>query len=76
MVKVLGGHRSTDHKGQENATVHLPGEIIGVTKDALHIACGQDILAVTQLQLEGKKRMDTGAFLRGYQIEPGTMLEG
>lgn len=51
-----------------------PGTITGVTKTALHVACGQGILAITELQLEGKKRMDTAAFLRGYQVEAGTVL--
>ena len=51
-----------------------PGSVTAVTRTAIHVACGQDILAITELQLEGKKRMDTGAFLRGYQVEAGTVL--
>lgn len=51
-----------------------PGEIIGVGKDCITIACKEGALEVTELQLEGKKRMATSDFLRGYTIEKGTKL--
>lgn len=50
------------------------GEILEVTKDALLVQTGSGILAVRELQLEGRKRMDTGAFLRGFSPAPGTVL--
>ncbi|MGN8800510.1 methionyl-tRNA formyltransferase [Candidatus Merdisoma sp. HCP28S3_D10] len=50
------------------------GEIIDVTKDAVCVACGEGALKITELQLQGKKRMDTGAFLRGCRLETGTKL--
>ena len=31
---------------------------------------------ILELRLEGKKRMDAEAFLRGYQIPEGTVLSG
>ena len=31
-------------------------------------------LVVNEVQLEGKKRMDSGSFLRGNQLEAGVML--
>ncbi|MBR5000411.1 MAG: methionyl-tRNA formyltransferase [Firmicutes bacterium] len=52
----------------------IPGEIVKVTKDAVYVACGEGILKITELQLQGKKRMDTAAFLRGYRVEAGTKL--
>jgi len=48
------------------------GEIVKVTKNAVYVACGQGSLKITELQLQGKKRMDTAAFLRGYSLEKGT----
>lgn len=73
VVKVLGdGQAGVIEDSREDLAA--PGQIVGVTRTAIHVACGQDILAVTQLQLEGKKRMDTAAFLRGYSVEAGTML--
>ena len=50
------------------------GEIIRVTKHTVCVACGEGALEITELQLQGKKRMDTGAFLRGCHLEPGTKL--
>ena len=52
-----------------------PGMIIGVDKSGIHVACGSDALILKEVQLEGKKRMETGAFLRGYQVTAGTMLK-
>ena len=52
-----------------------PGQVAEVTKDAVIIQTGKGALAVKELQLEGKKRMAAGDFLRGYQVEIGTALE-
>ena len=52
-----------------------PGTIIGVDKSGIHVACGRDALILKEVQLEGKKRMETDAFLRGYQVTAGTMLK-
>ncbi len=32
------------------------------SKDGIFVACGQGVLVLSQVQLEGKKRMDTDAF--------------
>ncbi len=50
------------------------GEIFRVTKESFLVACGEGALEITELQLQGKKRMDTGAFLRGFHLEPGARL--
>lgn len=50
------------------------GEILEVTKNSLVVRTGKGALAVRELQLEGKKRMDAGSFLRGFAMEPGTVL--
>ena len=54
----------------------LPGERapgkIHVTKDRLFFETGEGVLDVKELQLEGKKRMDTASFLRGFQMEDGS----
>lgn len=51
-----------------------PGTVAGVTKDSILVQTGQGMLAIRELQLEGKKRMDAGAFLRGYTMKEGTSL--
>ena len=50
-----------------------PGAVC-VTKDSLLVECGQDLLSVKELQLEGKKRMDIASFLRGFPVEDGMIL--
>lgn len=51
-----------------------PGEIIEVTKKTFTVACGKDALVIRNLQPEGKKPMDTVAFLNGNKIEVGMKL--
>ena len=51
-----------------------PGQVVMVGKNTFTIACGQGYLVVNEVQLEGKKRMDSGSFLRGNQLEAGVML--
>ena len=51
-----------------------PGTIIKVTKESFWVQTGDGTLEVRELQIPGKKRMDAGAFLRGYQVKEGEML--
>lgn len=52
----------------------VPGMVIAVDKDSLLVKTGDGVLAVRQLQLEGKKRMSTHDFLLGCQVRVGEML--
>ena len=51
-----------------------PGELTEVTKHSVGVQTGDGILMLEEVQLEGKKRMDTAAFLRGYPVETGVKL--
>lgn len=51
-----------------------PGTIVKVEKDAFYVQTGEGLLKVCELQIPGKKRMDAGAFLRGYQVKVGEKL--
>ena len=51
-----------------------PGQIVKVTKDSLAVQTGQGMLEIQELQLEGKERMDTSSFLRGYALAEGESL--
>ena len=50
------------------------GTITAVDKSSMTIACGTGSLRILELQLEGKKRMGCGDFLRGYSVEIGAHL--
>lgn len=68
-ANVLTGDQVT---ADENA---LPGTIVAVNKKDFIVRTQQDYLQVLSVQLEGKKRMDTASFLRGYTLECGTVLQ-
>lgn len=51
------------------------GEVVEVTKQELLVQTGKGLLSLQEVQLEGKKRMDIDAFLRGNAVEVGTKLE-
>ncbi len=50
------------------------GSVWAVDKKSFTVACGEGSLRIKNLQLEGKKRMDTSAFLLGYKVEIGNQL--
>lgn len=50
------------------------GQLVDKTKKAVVVKTGKGALAITELQLEGKKRMTTEAFLCGAGFELGEIL--
>ena len=46
-----------------------PGEVLGLTKTGLKIACGEGAVEVTSLQAEGGKRMAAPDYFRGHPLE-------
>jgi len=50
------------------------GEITDITENAIIVSTGNGKLIIKELQLEGKKRMNVNAFLRGYAVEKGVVL--
>ena len=46
-----------------------PGQILGLTKTGLVIACGKGAVEVTQLQAEGGKRMAAPDYFRGHPLD-------
>ena len=53
--------RVVDGKGQ-------PGEILGLTKTGLRIACGEGAVEILSLQAEGGKRMAAPDYFRGHPL--------
>ena len=51
-----------------------PGQIVSVDKQSFTVQTGEGGLRILELQMEGKKRMDAGAFLRGCALSVGEML--
>lgn len=68
MLKIWDADVTKDATGQQ------PGTVIVVDKTSFTIQTGDGGLQVHVLQLEGKKRMEADAFLRGYGLKTGTLL--
>lgn len=57
----------------ENSS-QLAGYVAAVTKQDFSVQTGDGMLRVKEVQLEGKKRMTAGAWLRGFSLTVGTKL--
>jgi methionyl-tRNA formyltransferase len=51
-----------------------PGTVLESHGDRLHVATGRDLLAITEIQPEGRRAMPTRDFLAGHQIAVGDRL--
>ena len=58
--------RDGEHEG-------TPGTVIE-TKDRLCIACGDGVLELVEVQIEGGRRMKAAEFLRGHRVRKGEVL--
>lgn len=64
--------KATPQDGQAHNA--LPGAIVGFTKEAILVATGKGVLAITELQPANSRRMTTAQFLAGHRLLPGQML--
>jgi len=60
--------------GVPSETGITPGTVVCSDKRRLVVCTGGGLLSIRELQMEGKKRMDTPAFLRGYPIPAGDVF--
>ena len=51
-----------------------PGVVLGADREALVVACGEGAVALAELQLPGRKRLQASAFLAGRNVELGARL--
>lgn len=71
MLKIWEGDVEPD-----GDTEKIPaGQIVEASGDRIRVQTGSGVLNIRSLQLEGKKRMDTAAFLRGYPVAAGERFE-
>ena len=67
-VKIYGADVDSASSGRDAA------EVFDVTRKSFKVACGEGALIIKDIQLEGKKRMDTASFLAGCKLENGEKL--
>ena len=74
---VIAGREAADflsESGVPAETGTAPGTVVCSDKRGLVVCTGGGLLSIRELQMEGKKRKDTPAFLRGYPIPAGDVF--
>ncbi len=70
MIKVYRSRRADVAEGALDAS---PGEVLDSGERFL-VACSPGAVELTEVQQEGKRRLQADAFLRGYDVAPGDVL--
>ena len=72
----LAGRRLKVHRaalGRGTASV-APGVVVASGPEGIHVASGDGILTLREVQLEGRRRLAAADFLAGHPVAPGTCL--
>jgi methionyl-tRNA formyltransferase len=62
-------HRT--HVARESGQHGSPGQVVRAEGDALEVACGEGMVAIEELQLDGKRRVSARQFLAGHALRAG-----
>lgn len=75
-VTTLGGRQLKVHRAAivADAPPAAPGTVVATGDAGIVVRAGEDALALLEVQLEGRRRMDTRAFLAGHPVPVGTCL--
>ena len=52
----------------------LPGTILNISTDSFDVYCQPGLLRITEVQIQGKKRLAVRDFLNGYTLQEGAIL--
>ena len=58
---------------KRNNCNHPPGKIVEIRDKDILVSTGEQMLALTQVQLEGKKKTTAAEFARGYNCQGLTL---
>ncbi|MCC7006612.1 MAG: methionyl-tRNA formyltransferase [Ottowia sp.] len=64
--------QATAHAADHHGT---PGTVLAVNEDGIDVACASGVLRLTELQKPGGKRLSARAFLQGFPLAIGDVLE-
>lgn len=70
-LKIWRASVCMDEECLKESEQYACGTIVKIDKNSFYIKTGAGLLEILELQLEGKKRMQCGDFLRGNKIELG-----
>jgi methionyl-tRNA formyltransferase len=69
---MLRGKKLTVHRMHVSADVGIAAGVLEVKGEAMVVGCGDgEAVVFDEVQLEGKRRMGAGEFLRGFQVRAG-----
>lgn len=71
----LGGQTLKIHEACVSPQSGSPGQILAASAEGITIAAGTDALTLKTIQLEGRKRLSAGDFLRGYPLKVGDAMD-
>lgn len=77
-TSVPGGDRWTIWRAQAlpGPATKPPGGVMGVTSEAIHVATGEGVLALLELQPANSRRMAVAQYVAGHPISSGLQLGG
>jgi len=53
----------------------VPGSVVEISDEGIAVAAGKGVVLITELQLQGRKRLGVREFLLGQKIDPGTRFD-
>jgi methionyl-tRNA formyltransferase len=69
-LRIREAHVGPGPATSTDASSHAePGDVLGLAGDALQVLCGQGVLAVTKLQLAGRRVLSAGDFVSGQSLD-------
>jgi len=77
-IRLAGGDRWTIWRALAlpGPVTEPPGVIVAITNEAIHVATGDGILAVMELQPANSRRMAVSQYLAGHPVAVGVQLGG
>ncbi|OPY60219.1 MAG: Methionyl-tRNA formyltransferase [Pelotomaculum sp. PtaU1.Bin065] len=58
----------------DEQTLACPGRVMGTVREGILVGTGRGLLVITELQMQGAKRMSAADFLRGTPAPLGVIL--
>ena len=71
----LGGQTLKIHEACMSSQSGTPGQILAASAEGITIGAGTDSLTLKTIQLEGRKKLGAGDFLRGHPLKAGDSMD-
>jgi methionyl-tRNA formyltransferase len=67
-------HAVSSHAASSPAVTAFPGTVVAVDASGVHVAAGEGVVVLRELQVAGRKRMPAAQFAAGRAIAVGDVL--